>query len=308
VTIPYPRYIRMVATRRCNLACHYCHLEGEERSTRESKELPLPVLISCIRVAARAGVRKFKLVGGEPFLRRDLPAAVGAIREAAKDADISIITAGVVSLAELDAALEAGLDRVNVTIHGFTPTAMASRVSSPRAWETRSEFVDGVIARGLSPKLNYVFSGPEDLEDLDALLDFAAAHGLLVNVLDNLAIDGMSWRDVARAVRQLRGEPDRVEIDPDPYSLPTQHWSYLDELRVEIKHTELGRIAPYSFCRECAHRGHCREGVWALRLGTDGVLAPCLHRRDLGVPLARIALDRGEDAAFEAWYGLEEAA
>ena len=301
-----PTYLRVVTTTRCNNRCSYCHGEGEDVS-RVPRELSLPELESCLRVALRAGVAKLKLVGGEPFLRRDLPALIGACREERPELDISAITAGVIKVERLDAALGAGLTRVNVTIHGFGPDQLALRNPAATAHSSRTRFLEAVLERGRPLKLNYVYSGPEDRKDLWALLDWAAPRPVVVNVLDNLTLD-MTWRDVEAVVRELCGEPARLEIDEDPHSLPARHLVWDDGLRVEIKHSELGERAPYPFCRSCPKKSSCREGTMALRLTSEGILAPCMHRPDLGVPLAKIVMEHGEDAALEAWQGLGEAA
>ncbi|MFO8074022.1 MAG: radical SAM protein [Armatimonadota bacterium] len=294
-----PTYLRAVVTTRCNHRCGYCHGEGEQQSASGERELPGPLLTSCLRVMARSGTAKIKLMGGEAFLRSDLADLVSAVRGVVPAVDISIITAGVVPVSRLDAVLRAGLDRVNVSIHGFRPRELALRGPGPEAHAQRARFVDTLFARGLDPKINYVYTGHGDREDLDALLEWAAARGALVNVLDNLQID-LSYEDVAETVRFLRGDPDQEIVDDDPHSLPTLRWIYADGLRVEIKHTRLGDVAPYAFCRGCRHRDACREGIFAERLTSTGMLVPCMHRPDLGIDLAGIVSDYGEEVALEA--------
>lgn len=306
MTTSLPSYLRVVATTRCNNRCAYCHGEGEKRKGR-SKELPLPLLAACLRVAARAGVRKLKLVGGEPFLRQDLPELIAGVRRQQPELDISVITAGIVDTKPLDRALEAGLSRVNVSVHGFTPEQLSLRNRSTSAYERRERFLHAVLGRGRPMKLNYVYSGDQDREDLGALLDWAASRPVVVNVLDNLSID-MNWRDVDRAVRSLRGNPEWQDIDLDPHSLPTMHLHWSNGLCVEIKHSNLGSRAPYPFCSSCPKRQDCREGTMALRLTSGGLLVPCMDRVDLGVPLAKIVAEQGEDAALNAWRRFGEAA
>ncbi len=299
------RYLRVAVTGRCNLRCPYCHREGHPESVRAAVGLPAERLMACIEVAARVGIRKLKLLGGEPLLRPDLPELVAAARRLAPDLDISLITAGVADPALVPALVAAGLDRINVTLHGFTIEAFSRCApSAALAHGRRAAFLDAVLASGRPTKLNYIYGGPDDAADLQSLLSFAAPRGVLVNVLDDLTRD-LSWRDVADVLKRLRGDPNRIVTDHDPFSLTTQHWSWEDGLRVEIKDQSLGALAPYRACRSCDTRARCREGIHALRLTVAGRLVPCMDGRGLDLPLADIVAGDGPTAAAAAWRSWE---
>lgn len=289
-------YLRVVVTTRCNYACPFCHMEGDPHSGGAA-ELPTAQLVACLRVAGALGMKKIKYLGGEPLLRPDLPEVIRATRAAIPDADLSIITAGALPVRKVAEVLEAGLDRINVSIHGFSPEAFALRNPNPRHHARRAQFLAAVLEAGRPLKLNYVFTGPDDLEDLGALLDWAAPRGVLVNVLDDLGQPG-SWRTVADAVMGLRGIPVTRHVSPDPHSLDTLRWVWQDGLEVELKHQQLGQLAPYAACMTCPKRAQCKEGIFALRLTHQGVLAPCMDRQDLGFPLAEVIVSCGEDEAL----------
>lgn len=299
-----PTYLRVVATTRCNLACSYCHMEGDPHQQGSAHELPGELLARCLAVAAAAGVEKFKFLGGEPLLRADLAEQVRALRALAPGADLSVITAGVLPTRLLDRVLEAGLDRVNVSIHGFGPAAFGARFRhAARGHALRAAFLERVLEHGRPLKLNYVYSGEADLDDLGALLDWAAPRRVLVNVLDNLALP-LGWLAVAGALKALRGRPDHTALDADPHSLDTLRWSWADGLQAEIKHNQLGQVAPWSACASCPARQRCKEGIFALRLTHRGVLQPCMDRPELGIPLALLAADPAR--ARVAWEQLVE--
>ncbi len=302
-----PTYLRIVATTRCNYACSYCHMEGDPHVTGTASELPIDRLGPCLQAAAIAGVRKFKFLGGEPFLRRDLADLVAIVRAAAPAADISVITAGVVPTERLEATWKAGLSRVNISIHGFGPTSFRERNGVRGAWEARQRFVDFVLAARRAPvKLNYVWRSPEDTDDLGALLEWASQKEVVVNVLDDLGQD-LSWRDLARVVASLRGSPVEIIETPDPDSLPTLHLCWTDGLRVELKHQQLGTHAPFGDCDGCPVRATCKEGIVALRLTHRGILQPCMDRGDLGLPIADLAAASGPAIAAITWRNYVEA-
>ena len=108
---------------------------------------------------------------------------------------------------------------------------------------------------------------------------------MVVAVLDDLGDPDLGPARVRAAVEGLRGPVTRVFVEPDPHSLPTLRLGWSDGLWVEIKHEQLGRVAPWASCAACPRRPQCREGIVALRLTHEGRLLPCLDRPDLAVDL-----------------------
>lgn len=286
-----PTYLRVVVTTRCNHQCAYCHMEGDPQGAG-APELDADTLVRSVRVAVRLGVRKIKFLGGEPLLRRDLESLITRIRELAPDADLSVITAGLAAPERVRSLFAAGLDRINVTFHGFGPRAFAERVPGRGAWERRRAFIDAVLAAGRPVKCNYVYRGASDREDLQALLDWAKGTRAVVGLLDELQSD-LGYAGVRDALVALRGDPASVETTLDPHSLATELWRWSDGLRVELKHLRLGEIAPYAACESCPSRARCGEGIYALRLTHTGSIAPCLDRPELAFSLASVLQDFG---------------
>ncbi|MBM4364347.1 MAG: radical SAM protein, partial [Deltaproteobacteria bacterium] len=115
-----PTYLRAIVTARCPLSCTYCHMEGDPAGATAQGGLPREELVQLLRVGVESGVRKLKLLGGDPLARADLPEIVQAVRATSADLDISVITAGVFRPERVDALYAAGLSRCNVSIHGWT--------------------------------------------------------------------------------------------------------------------------------------------------------------------------------------------
>jgi len=282
-----PTYLRVVVTTACPLSCAYCHAEGDWQRAGASRGLPTPLLEHCLAVAADAGIRKFKFLGGEPLVRRDLPAIVRSLRARRPDADLSVITSGTPGLAltQAQTLFAAGLDRMNLSIHGWTPAALARRGGNESAHARRRELLTWLIDVGRPLKLNYVV-GVDDVDDVRAFLDWAAEQRVVVNLLDDLNDPRASADALMTQLRRWRGPSDASWQDEDPDSLPTTRLRWRDGLVVEIKTSRLGDVAPWTSCATCAVRGRCREGIFALRLTHDGRLQSCLDRPDLSLPLA----------------------
>ena len=287
-------------TTRCPLRCPFCHREGDPQRPDAPRELPADVLRAALRAAAAAGIRKFKLLGGEPLSRADLPEVVADLRRAAPDADVSMVTSGVGPLSRLRALLAAGLVRANVSIHGWSPAAFSTRGGTAAMHRLRGEVLRALLDHGAPLKLNYVWCGPEDDADLSALLDWAAPRPVVANVLDDLHDPDASAGDVRAVLERLRGRWVSDWADDDPDSLPTTHLRWHDGLVAEVKTSQLGHLAPWRACATCPVRPRCREGIYALRLTHDGRLQLCMDRPDLSLPLAPHA---GRSGAKLAWQG-----
>lgn len=297
----WPRYLRVVVTARCPLACRYCHMEGDPARPESAGGLPTDEWIALLSIALELGIRKLKLLGGEPLLRLDLPDIVRALRERDATVDISVITSGAVPAERLDRLYAAGLSRCNVSIHGFGEHAFRARGGRPAHFTQRQRFLDAVLDHARPAKLNYVYTGPADEADLGALLEWAASRPVLISVLDDLGNPDLDAGALVGVVRRLRGAPARIRVEPDPFSLPTLRLEHGDGLAVEIKSERLGGHAPWLSCDGCAARSRCREGIHALRLNHTGILRPCMDRPDVGADLRRSLQTGGPRAARDTW-------
>lgn len=298
-----PSYLRVVVTTRCPLACSFCHMEGDPGTPGARGGLSLAELCALTEAGVRNGARKVKFLGGEPLARADLPEVVRHLRSLdVPDLDLSIITSASLPPERLQRLFDAGLNRANVSIHGWSPEAFARRGGKGLQHAWRAQTLAMLVASGRPVKLNYVWTGDEaELDDLAALLEWASHQPVVVNVLDDLGNAAMGARSVVDVLFRLRGESLERWTEPDPHSLPTTRFRWADGLVCEVKTERLGDVAPYATCQNCPKRTDCREGITALRLGHDGRLRPCMDRDDLGVPLLDVLRSSGSDAATQRW-------
>lgn len=297
----WPTYLRIVVNAVCPLSCSFCHMEGDPGEGKFRSGLSLQELCDYLDVAVLMGVKKFKFLGGEPLVRKDLPAVVAHLHGKLPDADISLITSGAANPAHLRDALAQGLSRANMSIHGWTPQAFAVNGGRERHFQMRQENLELLFALGRPLKLNYVYTGPQVLQDLGEFLRWAADKPVVVNVLDDLGQPDLGAQDLYRVLRELCGAWSTMISVPDPHSLSTTHLLWDNGLRVEIKTEQLGLMSPWLDCQACPVRSRCREGIFALRLTHQGKLRLCMDREDIELSLRSIR--EQEPAALpRAWY------
>lgn len=293
-------YLRAVVTTKCPLSCSYCHQEGDPASLQPAG-LGTEDWINLLHVGLDCGVRKLKVVGGEPLVRADLPDIIRELRHRGPAVDISVVTSGTVPTRSIERLFEAGLSRCNVTVHGFRLEDFARRGGTARQHAGRAEFLTAVLSTGRPLKINYVYTGPECEPDLAALLEWTAARPCTVSVLDDLSRLDLHHGAVLEALARVSGPPLARWDEPDEHSLKALRLRYSSGAVVEVKDQRLGDTAPWSSCAVCLRRSFCREGIVALRLTHVGELRPCMDRSDLGLSLLPILRAHGRVAARAAW-------
>lgn len=114
-------YMRISIIDRCNLRCIYCMPSEGIKPIEHKDVLGYEEIIRIVRIAAGLGVRKIRLTGGEPLIRKDLPYLVSSINTLEGIEDISLTTNGLLLKKYAHALASAGLRRVNVSLDSLHP-------------------------------------------------------------------------------------------------------------------------------------------------------------------------------------------
>lgn len=163
-------YLRISITDRCNLRCIYCMPPGGVPLLNHADLLSYEEILRIIKISAQLGVRKIRITGGEPLVRKNLPWLIASIRSIAGIEDISLTTNGLLLLDAIEELRASGLTRINVSVDSLIPHRYAEI--------TRGGTLDKVMAGiqqaaklGISPiKINMV--PIRDIND-DEIIDFA---------------------------------------------------------------------------------------------------------------------------------------
>ena len=108
-------YMRISITDRCNLRCRYCMPEGVELVPMKNILSYEEIEMVC-QAAAKAGIRKFKITGGEPLVRLGCPELIGKIKKIPGVEQVTMTTNGVLLSKYLPELLKNGLDAVNISL------------------------------------------------------------------------------------------------------------------------------------------------------------------------------------------------
>ena len=291
-------YLRVSVSDRCNLRCVYCMpIEGIPLLSHQDI-LTFEEIERVVQTAAKMGIRKIRLTGGEPLTRAGLPKLVHMIAATPGIDDISMTTNGQLLPRYADELASAGLNRVNISLDSLRPKryrALTRVGDLAPAWRG----VQAAEAAGLAPvKINsVVVRGFND----DEVVDFARLtlaeerHIRFIEVMplghsDLWAENGfVSMQEVRERIETALGPLSQVGLDaPVIGNGPARYWRLPDAAGT------LGFISPVSdhFCAGCNR----------LRLTADGRLLPCLlsdMEIDLRDPL-RSGIDDAELKALLA--------
>ena len=285
-------YLRILLTSRCNMFCAFCHREG---AVCDSCDIDRTLLLEVISTMYNLGFKKFKLMGGEPMLYPNMALIVREIRKRIGDSDLSMISNGTAASGEYEKLLSAGMNRLNISVHGWMPEFfVANTRCSLKTYGRIKNTILELAEKRLIGKLNYVVKKGRNEEDFFKLLVFAGENELVVDALNLLNMDGdtrlinlyYSMSSIERLIRSKYKIRDVTMVN-NKYSLPSKLLKLENGAMVNLKISRLNEENVFKACLDCGLKKSCIEGIKAIRLTPSGVLQPCLMRRDNGLALIK---------------------
>jgi cyclic pyranopterin phosphate synthase len=267
--------LRVSVTDRCNLRCQYClpaELFGPDFAFLPKKEILSYEEITVLCASfVDLGVRRIRITGGEPLLRKDLPVLISQLRNLHPDLELSLTTnAG--RLKELATPLkEAGLHRVNVSMDAVDPqvaSAMADRSVDPeRTWASVLHARD----LGLSPKINTVLKRSVNRDQVLPLAERCRGAGIPLRFIEYMDVgqsNGWNLEEVVTG-REVRDKIDSMwPLEPatdQAFQETARRFRYRDGFG------EVGFINSISepFCCGCDRARISAEGMFYTCLFAD---------------------------------------
>jgi GTP 3',8-cyclase len=293
------RDLRVSVTDRCNFRCTYCmpkQVYGRYfRFLPREEVLRFEEITRLVRIVVGRGVRKVRLTGGEPLLRRDLPVLVAQIAGVEGLDDLALTTNGVLLPRLAGSLREAGLRRVTVSLDSVDDAVFRAMNDVDVPLSRVVEGIDAALAAGLRPvKLNAVIRRGVNDAGVLALARFARERGCVLRFIEFMDVGSTNgWRleEVVPAAELLERIDAELPLEPLP---PGYAGEVAGRHRYRDGRGEVGVIASVTqpFCGACTRA----------RLSADGRLYTCLFAgsgTDLRGPL-RAGADDAELAGLIA--------
>ena len=259
--------LRITLTNRCNVNCLYCHHDGMVKS---KDEMTADELYTICKVAKNLGVRKIRLSGGEPLLKKDIVKTVEKINSLGFK-DISMTTNGILLEKYAQDLKDAGLDRVNVSLDTLNRETFEF-ITKKDYLEDAKKGILKAVEVGLYPvKINMVIMKDINQDEIDEMFKFCKEHDIVLQLIE--LIESESCDDdkfSADYHYKLDGiEKELADIADDIHErkfMQGRKKYYIDGGEIEV----VRPVDNSTFCANCSR----------LRITPDGKIKPCLLRND----------------------------
>lgn len=257
----------------CNYRCPYCmpadKFDDSYKFLSPQERLSFDEIEKIVRVFAKLGVNKIRITGGEPLLRKKLPELIARIRQVNGIQDIALTTNGQLLEKQLPDLIQAGLDRVNISIDSLNPELYHQMSGNKGQLEAVLLAIDAANKSSLkSVKLNCVIQkGVNDNEVLPLLEKFKETD-IVVRFIEFMDVGNKNDWDP----EQVMSFREILKVINEKWPVEALDANYTGEVasryRYKESNGEIGFITSISqpFCRDCSRA----------RLSADGKLYTCL--------------------------------
>ncbi len=306
ITDPYGRPVlnlRIAVNSACNLACFFCHGEGEFKPLKcyksiENKELSMEQILSVVEIAANYGVREVKITGGEPLLRNDIIEIVRGISSIKGIEEVSMVTNGLLLEKTAWRLKDAGLKRANVSLHSLKPEVY-SKITGYRKKDGPKRVLNGVIEginAGLDPvKINFVVLKGLNNDEIEKMIGLSGELGIPVQFIEYHEPKGFASPVFRKYYYPLSELEEALEKRAERIRVRKMH---------NRKRYYLSNGAEIEVVRPMFNPGFCANCT-RLRVTSEGEFKPCLMRNDNHVKFIHVF--NGENSIEKLKVLFEEA-
>lgn len=258
-------YLRISVTDLCNLRCKYCMPESGVESLCHSDILSIEEIVEIVKVASKNGIKKIRLTGGEPLVRRGFINLCKQISEINEIEDIAITTNGVYLKEMADELFENKVRRINFSLDTLIKEKY-NDITRRNDFDKTMESLFYAIKKGFKVKINVVLIGGFNDDEIEDFVNLANKYDLEVRFIELMQIgETANWsKDKFVSNKIVLEKVPKLEFDGVS--------GVAKIYKIKGQKGRIGLISPIScsFCEDCNR----------IRLTSDGKLKPCLHSKD----------------------------
>jgi len=262
-------YLRVSVTDRCNLRCVYCMSEDGVSKKAHTGILRNEEILQIVSEAVKLGIRKVRITGGEPLVRKGIVDLVGAIASLDGMEEVAMTTNGLLLPDYIHDLKKAGLKRLNISLDSLNPERF-KEITRSGALDKVLEGIEKALELGMKPvKLNTVLIGGFNDDEIEDFVKLTEQKAIDVRFIELMPIGEASDWAKERFIPNstiLETVPELNAVDRLDPSSPATYYQLPNGVG------RVGLISPIS-CQFC---GSCNR----MRLTADGKLKPCLHSED----------------------------
>ena len=258
-------YLRISVTDLCNLRCKYCMPESGIKSLCHSDILSIEEIVEIVKVASKNGIKKIRLTGGEPLVRRGFINLCKQISKIDEIEDIAITTNGVYLKEMADELFENKVRRINFSLDTLIKEKY-NDITRRNDFDKTMESLFYAIKKGFKVKINVVLISGFNDDEIQDFVNLANKYDLEVRFIELMQIgETANWSKDKFVSNKIVLEKV-PELEFDGVSGVAKIY------KIKGQKGRIGLISPIScsFCEDCNR----------IRLTSDGKLKPCLHSKD----------------------------
>ncbi|UKY49229.1 radical SAM protein [Streptomyces inhibens] len=284
--------LRVSFTPRCNIACWFCHNEGDvpppltrmDRSRKpRDRKFEATDYLTVIRTLMERSLKRVYFTGGEPLTSPLARPVLEGLPEQGPDASYTLITNGTRVRTHRSWLANTRLDKVKVSLHYFSDETLRAIANTRVGIDTVLDGIEAAREIFERVELNCLLQ-KENAHEVEAVLDFALERRLPVQFIELVGTDfnearassAVSADAIVARLRTLTND-EHTEVTGVGQG---RRAFRVDGVEIHVIHRNLGRHH-VGQCGTCPKRTECVEGFWALRLDQNGGVQPCLLREDL---------------------------
>ncbi|GAA7280071.1 GTP 3',8-cyclase MoaA [Helicobacter pylori] len=260
-------YIRVSVTKQCNFRCQYCMPTTPLDFFDDEELLPLDNVLEFLKIAIDEGVKKIRITGGEPLLRKGLDEFIAKLHAYNKEVALVLSTNGFLLKKMAKDLKNAGLSRVNVSLDSLKSDRVL-KISQKDALKNTLEGIEESLRVGLKLKLNTVVIKSVNNDEILELLEYAKKRRIQIRY-----IEFMENTHAKSLVKGLK-EQEILDLIAQKYKIIETENPKKGSSKIYMLENgyQFGIIAPHSddFCQSCNR----------IRLASDGKICPCLYYQD----------------------------
>ncbi|MED0703633.1 MAG: GTP 3',8-cyclase MoaA [Bacillaceae bacterium] len=270
------RDLRISVTDRCNFRCTYCmpkEIFGDDyQFLPKDHLLTFEEIARLTKIFVELGVKKIKLTGGEPLLRKDVYKLIAMLSKIEGIHDIGLTTNGVYLKKYGSKLYEAGLRRLNISLDAIDDDTFRRLNGRDVSAKTVLANIDYAVSIGFSVKVNMVVQKGVNDHQILPMTEYFKNKGIPLRFIEFMDVgntNGWNMKDVLI-------KKDIVKMISSVYSIEPIDENYFGEVAKRYRHqdtgSEIGFITSVSepFCSSCTRA----------RISSDGKLYTCLYAHE----------------------------
>lgn len=253
-------YLRVSVTDRCNLRCIYCTPNHHLPTIDRQEILRFEEIIEIVRASAQLGIRKVRITGGEPLIRRGIGQLLRELSQIEGIKDHAITTNGVLLQARLDDILDSAFRRINISLDTLDEGIYKNMMGSPSLWQVLNG-IEKAISNNLIIKINSVAWPDLGIFNAFSLANYAIENKVELRFIEPMSLGGTGI-DNSHRFTEIK------QSVVDAFGLVYLGVEGVAEVYKNSQGAKIGFIQPSRehFCDHCSK----------VRLSADGKIRLCL--------------------------------